>query len=126
MARILIVENEPMVRAALLAVTTSLGHDAIAVGSFGRAIAVLDAVPMDVVLTNYRLGAPDGLTLVRFATERWPSTRTIVMISDLDETLALAARRAGAGACLHQPISSSQLASAVHALTSGHPATTPS
>jgi two-component system, NtrC family, response regulator AtoC len=123
MARILIVENEPTARAALARVVTSLGHDVIAVGSFGRAIAVLDAAPMDVVLTNYRLGVPDGLTLVRFATERWPSTRTIVMISDLDEAVALAA---GAGACLHQPFSSLQLASAVHAVTSGHTAATAS
>ena len=68
--------------------------DVIASSSFQQARAVLRERPPDLLVTNLRLGAYNGLHLVLIAT---PGTRSVVYSTgDFDRILALEAQRHGA------------------------------
>ncbi len=63
--RVLVVEDEPYVRASLGELLTSRGYDVRLEESAESALRWLARAPVDVVLTDLRLGATDGLDLVR-------------------------------------------------------------
>lgn len=64
----LVVEDNPMVRTALVALLTRWGLDVVAVDNAGQALAALQTQQFDVVLSDWRLpGEGDGLTVLRQA-----------------------------------------------------------
>ena len=95
MKHLLIVEPDPLFR-ALLEETVHRQAAVETVGDFPTARARLFAAPPDLVVTNLRLGAFNGLHLAYLlASGDWPS-RGVVYGESLDVSLAHEARRAGA------------------------------
>lgn len=71
------------------------GYDARVCSSFQEAKAELDAHPPDLLVTELKLGAFNGLHLVIRAKSQWPDTRTLV-VGDASHLLEDEARRFGA------------------------------
>ena len=75
---------------------TAGGYSVTACDSFGDAKQQLALSPPDLLLTDVRLGAFNGLQLVIFAKARRPETIAIVITAFDDSTLRKEAEQAGA------------------------------
>ena len=78
---VLIVDDEPAVRALASDILSDAGFDTIAAADAGQALHVLtqEASTVDVLFTDVRMpGAMSGLELARVAKRNWPDLRVIV------------------------------------------------
>ena len=75
---------------------TEGGYDVVACDSFGDAKHQLTVSPPDLLLTDVRLGAFNGLQLVILAKAQRPETVAIVISAFDDSTLRKEAEQAGA------------------------------
>jgi CheY-like chemotaxis protein len=78
---VLIVDDEPAVRALATDLLSDAGFDTIAAADANQALHVLthDVNNVDVLFTDVRMpGAMSGLELVRVAKRNWPALRVIV------------------------------------------------
>ena len=100
-ARVLVVDDEPMVMEAVRAMLADAGYQTLGATSFedGRRLLVTPPVP-DVVIADVRLGKYNGLQLVVL---RPPTTAAIVISGHWDEVLEAEARLHGA-AYLQKPL----------------------
>jgi DNA-binding NtrC family response regulator len=94
--RILAVDDDPAVRAALRAVLATT-HEVTSCGGGAEAIAALRERPFDLVLTDLRMPAPDGLDVLRAALGVHPPPPVVVLTAvdtarSAVEALALGAR----------------------------------
>jgi DNA-binding NtrC family response regulator len=72
---ILVVEDDPLVRASAMAFFTAEQHDAIEAANALEAVAILEerATPVGAIFSDINMpGEMDGLELARFAKRRWP------------------------------------------------------
>ena len=117
-ARVLLVEDEPLVRAAL---AEDLAAAGLAVAAAPDAEAALrlagaaDAPPPDVLVTDVDLGpGMDGLALAAEARRRWRTVGVVVMSGNPEN---LRGRTLGPREqCLRKPFGPPRLVAAVHAL----------
>jgi CheY-like chemotaxis protein len=78
---VLIVDDEPAVRALATDILSDAGFDTIAAADANQALHVLthDMNNVDVLFTDVRMpGAMSGLELARVAKRNWPALRVIV------------------------------------------------
>jgi HD-like signal output (HDOD) protein len=81
MRRLLFVDDEPRILDALQRMLRPQRHEwdmHFAAGP-AAAIAVLDATPVDVIVTDMRMPEMDGATLLELVMRKWPSTVRIVL-----------------------------------------------
>jgi DNA-binding NtrC family response regulator len=77
--RALVVASDPAVADRLVAWLSAEGHHPELCTSFGEAKPVLDARPPDLLVTELKLGAYNGLHLALRMKYRQPGVRTIVV-----------------------------------------------
>jgi len=94
-ARILLVEGNPVTRKALASAAASFAQ-VDSHGSFETARARLYSAPFDLLVTNIRLGAYNGLHLVYLGSTIQPTPHAIVYSDERDAGLAREVHRAGA------------------------------
>jgi len=100
--RILLVDDERVVREVLALLLISLGHTVVAVASGAEALARLEAAePYDLVLTDLVMPGLGGWELVRRIRERWPTLPVGVMSGNHD---SLAERRVPVDVTLTKPV----------------------
>lgn len=82
--RVLIIDDEPMLRRALERVLRSAGCDVVTAGDPYLAYEVLDETDVDLVLLDLHLPQMSGDTLFLALTRRWPrlTDRIILMTGD--------------------------------------------
>lgn len=105
--RILIVDDEPMVRTMLEMVCQRLGHTvAFEAESGDQAFAWFkqNIANVDVVLTDREMANGDGIQLIRDIKAVSPSTPIIMLSGGMIGSDTEAARDAGASAVLHKPL----------------------
>jgi DNA-binding NtrC family response regulator len=109
-ARVLVVDDEPMVVEALREILAAAGYEALGATSFeeGRRLLLAPPVP-DVVVADVRLGKYNGLQLVVL---RPQVTSAIVISGHWDEVLEAEARQHGA-VYLQKPLVTSALVETV-------------
>ena len=109
-ARVLVVDDEPMVVDALREVLADAGYVTLGATSFedGRRLLLAPPVP-DVVVADVRLGKYNGLQL---AVLRPQATAAIVISGHWDEVIEAEARQHGA-AYLQKPLASPALVETV-------------
>jgi DNA-binding NtrC family response regulator len=101
--RVLIVDDDPSVREALLQILRPV-MDVRAAESAERALAMMaDAAP-DVILSDVRMPELDGLALLRLIRERAPSVDVIIMSAYDDMPTVVSAMREGAFDFLAKPL----------------------
>ncbi len=107
--RVLIVDDDPVIRASL---SEALADDGIVVDvaeNSAVALAALDRISPDVVLSDVRMSDMDGLALLQLLRERAPSIDVILMTAFDDMPTVVAAMRGGAVEFLVKPINLGRL-----------------
>jgi len=99
---VLVVESDPDMQWRLARMLTVNGHRVVGTSSGDGALALIEQWPVDLVLVSEHLPGMDGLSLAKILRDRCPSIPVILMTEDDPET-QLAARLAGAVACLTKP-----------------------
>ncbi|MFZ5476248.1 MAG: response regulator [Myxococcota bacterium] len=102
MARVLVVEDEPMINQLLVEIIGEL-HVPVTGARDGASATAAFGLGVDLVLLDMRLPDADGLDLlVRFKRER-PACRVCVMTGQGTPDVERAARTLGADGFLHKP-----------------------
>jgi DNA-binding NtrC family response regulator len=94
MPRVLLVDDEPSVRAALKELVQDRGWEPLLARSGSEALGLVDRA--DAVVTDFSMPGMDGMELLRAIRERDESVPVIVLTAHGSERLAVRAIRAGA------------------------------
>lgn len=81
-ARILVVEDEPLILMATVDMMSELGHSVDEASSGEKALEVLRQKKVDVLLTDVGLPGMTGTELARLVREHWPDTKIIFASGD--------------------------------------------
>lgn len=120
--RILLVDDEDLVREVLAAQLADRGHDVVQAEGGATALALLDAgEPVDLLVSDLSMPGMDGIALIREAHRRKPRLPAILLTGHAEEATALAIGGAVSGSftLLRKPVSSTQLADRVAVLLEG-------
>jgi DNA-binding NtrC family response regulator len=103
--RILIVDDEAIVRDFVSEVLIRMGHAPLAVESGEKALEHLARNEYDLVITDYKMPGISGLDVLREAVRLWPDCRVIVITAFGTIEHAVGAMKLGAHDYLTKPIS---------------------
>ncbi len=102
-ARVLVVDDEQIVRDVMLVTLVSAGYQVESASDGPRAIELLETAPFDLLITDVCMPGIDGLTVVR-AARRQSSTMAIVIITGASsEAIAIEAINLGVNGYLTKP-----------------------
>lgn len=123
MARILLVDDDPLLLHVLTQILALLGHEVTSAADGRQALARLRCEPFDVILTDVLMPEADGLELIRHAARDHPHLPVIAMSGGSSrvpgaEGLQLA-RRLGAKAVLAKPFGAPELRETIVAVMDG-------
>jgi len=102
--RILVVDDESVLRNNLARYLRLQGYEVDTVGSAEAALAALESSSIGLVLTDLRMPGMDGLTLIRHLQTEHPDALTVLMTAYASVESAVEALRAGASDYLLKPI----------------------
>jgi PAS domain S-box-containing protein len=117
--RVLLVDDDPIVRDVLRLSLEDAGYAVLPVESGPLALALLDAGEhVDIIVTDLTMPAMDGLAVIRGAQERRPNLPAVLLTGYAGDGAALAVGGAisGAFSLLRKPVSGSQLVDRISAL----------
>jgi CheY-like chemotaxis protein len=77
--RVLIIDDEPVVREVLVDLLEEQGHKAAAATSGAEGIAMLERSAVDVVFTDLAMPDMDGWAVARFVRQRWPGVKVVLV-----------------------------------------------
>lgn len=121
MARILVVDDDPILRAIAEEILSAEGHDVTEAENGRAAIAAARAQPFDLVVTDILMPEVDGLELIRQLREAGSNVRILAVSSggkySSKDVLAWA-KGVGADAVLHKPLQRARLIETVDLLLS--------
>jgi DNA-binding NtrC family response regulator len=101
---ILVAEDEVNIRNALVTMLEKKGHQVRGVGTAEEALAQLEAVRMNLVITDLKMPGIGGMELLRRLKSQWPDTEVVVMTAYGSIDTAVEAMRLGAYDYLTKPI----------------------
>lgn len=80
-SKVLVVEDEALIRFNISDHLAQTGHEVLEATTAAEAFEVLESEQgVGVIITDIKMPGPvDGLVLAKFATERWPHLRVIVI-----------------------------------------------
>jgi CheY-like chemotaxis protein len=78
-ARILVVDDEELVRMTLVDILESMGHEVISVESGREGLLRLSTSEVDLVLTDLSMPEMDGWTFAGHIRERFPRVKTVLV-----------------------------------------------
>jgi two-component system, cell cycle sensor histidine kinase and response regulator CckA len=112
LARILVVDDEPMVRSVITRMLRLRAHTVEAASSAAEALALLEDCQYDIVITDHGMPEMNGAQLLRAISTRLPSLPTILLTGDIsiDETEQIA------DAILHKPFKLDELETTIQRL----------
>jgi two-component system response regulator HydG len=108
-AKVLVVDDQKNMRTTTAMVLRAAGHQVTEAEDGSAAVQRVGGESFDVVLTDLRMGAVDGLEVLRSALEASPSTQVIVMTAFGTIESAVEAIRRGAYDYLPKPFKESEL-----------------
>lgn len=84
MARILVADDEPAVRAVVVRALEARGHEVTAVADGLSACEQLAAQHYDLLVTDVVMPGMDGIELALEAARRWPALKVLIMTGYAD------------------------------------------
>lgn len=120
--KVLVVEDEPGAREALLELVKDLGYEVTAAASVADAEAALSLFAPDVCITDLGLPDGDGLDVVRAAKATGRDCAVLVLTGKGSVRSAVEAMKAGAHDYLLKPLRTAQLKTALAQLSEQHEA----
>lgn len=125
-ARVMIVDDHPMWRAAVERDLSQAGFTVVGVASNGReALARFPAARPDVLVLDLQIPAPDGIEVTRTVTQQSPDVRVLVLSASGESADVLAAVKAGATGYLVKSASREELIDAVNRVAANDTVYTP-
>jgi CheY-like chemotaxis protein len=103
--RVLVVDDEPLIRWAIAATLSELGYTVVEAGDGKSALEVVAeaARPVDVILLDYRLPDSDNLTLLSTIRRMAPTSQVIMMTALGTPDLVKGALERGACRVMNKP-----------------------
>ncbi len=101
--RVLIVDDEAIVRVSCQRILVPEGYEVRSAGSATEGFAILADGPIDVVLTDLKMPDIDGIELLRRVKEEWPDTEVIVITGYQTINTAVQAIKLGAFDYIEKP-----------------------
>jgi two-component system response regulator PilR (NtrC family) len=103
-ARILVVDDEPDIRQALVTVLERDGFSCDDAGTGEEAVETFDADPFDLVITDIRMPGISGLDVMRRVKSRAPDTIVVLITAHASLDTAIEAVREGASDYITKPV----------------------
>lgn len=121
MPRILIIDDEPLVRAVLRSILERHGYTVMDAPDGRAGLALWRHTPSDLVLTDIFMPKFDGIEVIRQLTHLWPQAKIIAMtggskIGDFKSSVADAALQLGAQHLLLKPFTKETLLAVISAV----------
>ncbi len=113
-SRILIVDDEEVVRRSHLRVLAGPGCDVDAVRDGDHALQAMEASAYDIVLLDLRMPGMDGMSLLQTLKRRWPESEVIVITGYPSVDTAKEAIRLGACDYLAKPLAPGEVIQAAN------------
>ena len=107
--KILVVDDEASIRFSLTELLEAQGHGVRAAEHAPAALAALEEEPADLVISDLRMPAMDGLELLEEARSRHPDTIVVIMTAHGDERTAVRALKLGAWDYLPKPFDNDEV-----------------
>ena len=118
--RILLVEDDALIRDSLGMVFKSRGCHFIACESAEKALPVLDSDGFDIIISDFKLPGTDGLAFLKSAAAISPQSIKILITAFHEKGIVAEAFRCGIHDFIEKPFSPRKLIAAVSQLTAGH------
>jgi CheY-like chemotaxis protein len=112
--RILIVEDEPAVRALFERILSEDGYDVRAVATGRHALLLLRDITVDVVIVDMSLPDRDGPDVIREMLSEFPYIKAVAASGAMEEPMRAIVRLAGAVNIIRKPTSARALRDAVY------------
>lgn len=118
LSTVLVVEDDPAVRYVLAELLGTLGHGVVTAESAEKALALLDVISPDLVITDVHLGGMNGIELcARIKSDpRYELTPVVVLTAVADVDARVAGLAAGADDFFPKPVDFKELRTRVAAL----------
>lgn len=124
--RVLIVDDDPLVRSGLRLIVESDALSVIGEAADGDdALAMIVREAPDLVLLDIRMPRVDGLTVTRALRDRGDTTRVLVLTTFDTDGLVLEALRAGANGFLLKDTPPAEIVAAIHRTIGGEAVLSP-
>ena len=101
--RCLVVDDEPRLRQVIAHLMRADGYHTVEAANGEEALAVLEAEPMTLVLSDVRMPRMDGIELLRQVRARWPDTAVVMITAIADVDVAVSCLSIGAMDYLTKP-----------------------
>lgn len=112
--RVLVVEDEALIRWAVAATLTDAGHTVVEAGDGAAALrAMVESAPIDVVLMDLRLPDTNDLTLLSRIRHQSPSSAVVMMTAHGTPETEAEARALGVYDVMAKPFDVAQIQSVV-------------
>lgn len=102
--QILVVDDEINIRSALVTMLEKKGYSVCGAGTAEEALELLEGAPVELVITDLKMGGIGGMELLRRLKDRWPDSEVVVMTAYGSIDTAVEAMRCGAYDYLTKPI----------------------
>jgi DNA-binding NtrC family response regulator len=109
MARILIVDDQEMLRDSLAATLAREGHEVVAAGDGAAALSRLESTRIDLLLTDLRMPKMNGIELLAEAKKRRPDLPIVLMTAFATVQTAVEAMKLGAYDYIQKPFEADEL-----------------
>lgn len=107
--KVLIVDDEPLMRLSMLDALEGVGCEVLAAATGTEGLAVLGTRQFDIVITDLRLPGADGLTILKACKERNPTTEVILITAHGSVDTAVGAIKLGAYDYITKPFQMDEL-----------------
>ena len=107
--RILLVDDEPLMRLSMVDALETIGHDVEVVASGTEGLEAIRQRPFDLVITDLRLPGADGLTVLRATKEQSSDTEVVVITAHGSVETAVGAMKFGAFDYITKPFQMDEL-----------------
>ncbi len=107
--RILVVDDEAIMRNLLLKILEQEGYQVVLAGSYKEAIERLTAEPFDLVLSDVKMPENNGFELLKRIKNDWPQTAVIMMTGYGDAYTVKEALMLGADEYITKPFKSHEI-----------------
>lgn len=122
MAKILIIDDESPVRAALARILSRDGHEILEAANGAEAVDIVEGQPVDLVFTDIFMPEMDGIEFVLWVVERFPERPVVAMSGGGSMSMYAAlgdARALGAFDVVEKPLDPDRVRSVVSAAIGG-------
>lgn len=107
--KILIVDDEPLMRLSMCDALEAVGHDVHAAATGTEGVDLVGKRTFDLVITDLRLPGADGLTVLKVTKENHPQTEVVVITAHGSVETAVGAMKLGAFDYITKPFQMDEL-----------------